>query len=210
MQTGSVPNDIMQNINPIALIILIPLMDSFIYPFLRRCGFPMRPIARITTGFFFAAAAMAYTAGIQSMVYHSAPYYDHPEGRQNYVSAAYLIPAYILIAAAEIFCTITGLEYAYKKAPESMKSIVMALFLLTNCVAALLGFALVSVTVDPKLVWMYTGISAFMFLCCIMFYICHHKADDTDAAEDAIARDIKLTHVSDEEKTVEYETNKVV
>ena len=209
MLTGNVPNDIMQNIDPIALIIMIPLMDTFVYPFLHRCNLPMRPITRITVGFFFASAAMGYTAGIQSMVYKTAPYYDHPEGRQNWISAAYLIPSYVLIAFSEIFASITGMEYAYKKAPQSMKSIVMALFLLTNCFASILAFALVSVTVDPKLTWMYTGISAFMLLCCILFYICHHKADETDAAEDAITRDVQtVRHNNDAESTIEYEANK--
>ncbi|GAA5803696.1 hypothetical protein HPULCUR_009179 [Helicostylum pulchrum] len=209
MLTGNVPNDIMQNIDPIALIILIPLMDSFVYPFLHRIGLPMRPITRITCGFFFAAASMGYTAGIQSMVYNSPPYYDHPDGKENWISAAYLIPSYVLIAISEIFASITGMEYAYKKAPQSMKSIVMALFLLTNCFASILAFALVSVTVDPKLVWMYTGICVFMLLCTILFYICHHKADVTDAEEDAIMRDIERKTVhTDEEDIVEYEANK--
>ncbi|KAG2230799.1 hypothetical protein INT48_008740 [Thamnidium elegans] len=209
MLTGNVPNDIMQNIDPIALIILIPLMDSFVYPFLHRIGLPMRPITRITCGFFFAAASMGYTAGIQSMVYNSPPYYDHPEGRENWISAAYLIPSYVLIAISEIFASITGMEYAYKKAPQSMKSIVMALFLLTNCFASILAFALVSVTVDPKLVWMYTGICGFMLLCTVLFYICHHKADITDSEEDAIMRDVeRKVEYTDEEDIVEYEANK--
>ncbi|CAO3673851.1 hypothetical protein G6F70_006863 [Rhizopus microsporus] len=208
MLTGNVPNDIMQNIDPIALIIIIPIMDSIVYPGLRRLGLPMRPIARITCGFFFAAAAMGYTAGIQSMVYKSAPYYDHPEGRQNWISAAYLIPSYVLIAISEIFASITGMEYAYKKAPQSMKSIVMALFLLTNCFASILAFALVSVAVDPKLEWMYTGISAAMFFCTIMFYICHHKADDTDVEEDAIVRDNMAQKATDDEIVTEYELEK--
>ncbi|KAG0782805.1 hypothetical protein G6F16_009871 [Rhizopus arrhizus] len=208
MLTGSVPNDIMQNIDPIALIIIIPIMDSFIYPGLRRIGLPMRPIARITLGFFFASAAMGYTAGIQSMVYKAPPYYDHPNGRQNWISAAYLIPSYVLIAISEIFASITGMEYAFKKAPQSMKSIVMALFLITNCFASILAFALVSVTVDPKLEWMYTGISAAMFFCTILFYICHHKADDVDVEEDAITRDNHTGLKTDEEVIVEYEAEK--
>ncbi|KAI8085799.1 POT family-domain-containing protein [Gilbertella persicaria] len=211
MLTGNVPNDIMQNIDPIALIIIIPLMDRFIYPGLRRIGIPMKPIARISCGFLFAAAAMGYTAGIQAMVYRTAPYYDNPNGKQNWISAAYLIPSYVLIAISEIFASITGMEYAYKKAPQSMKSIVMALFLLTNCFASILAFALVSVAVDPKLTWMYTGISAAMGACSVLFYICHHKNDDNDAEEDAIGRDADFRQnntVSDEEAVVTYEAEK--
>jgi POT family proton-dependent oligopeptide transporter len=214
MLTGNVPNDIMQNIDPIALIILIPLMDNFVYPFLRRCHIPMRPIMRIALGFFFAAAAMGYTAGIQAMVYRSPPYYDNPEGNQNWISAAYLIPSYVLIAISEIFASITGLEYAYKKAPQAMKSIVMALYLITNCFASILAFALVSVAVDPKLTWMYTGISCVMFACAIIFYVCHYKNDVNDIADDAIGRTNNNQSskqdkiLLDEEIIVEYEAEK--
>ncbi|KAI7864912.1 POT family-domain-containing protein [Spinellus fusiger] len=187
MWTGSVPNDIMQNIDPLVLIIFIPLMDRIVYPSLRRIGLPMRPILRITLGFIFAAIAMAYAAGIQSMIYKADfSYPDNPASEKRNISAAYQIPAYAFIALSEIFASITGLEYAYKKAPQSMKSIVMALFLFSNCFASILAFALVSVAVDPKLTWMYTGISIASGIVAILVYIFHHKNDDTDAEDDAI------------------------
>ena len=171
---------------------MIPVFDRVIYPTLRRFGFNMRPITRISLGFFFGSVAMAYTAGIQSKIYHTPPYYDHPSdeenGGKNYISAAYQIPSYCFVALSEIFTLITGMEYAYKKAPESMKAIVMSLFLFTNCVAALLGFALVSVAVDPKLTWMYTGISGAAFCCSILVWIFHRKQNDTDVQEDSIGR----------------------
>jgi proton-dependent oligopeptide transporter, POT family len=65
MDTHGVPNDFLQNIDPIALIIFIPIMDLAIYPALRKVGIQFRPITRIFFGFMFAAAAMAFSAGIQ-------------------------------------------------------------------------------------------------------------------------------------------------
>jgi POT family proton-dependent oligopeptide transporter len=201
MWTGNVPNDIMQNIDPLVLIITIPLMDRLGYPLLRRLGFPMRPIFRITLGFLFAACAMAYTAGIQAKIYGNTSGYP--------ISAGYQIPSYVFIAFSEIFASITGLEYAYKKAPQSMKSIVMALFLFTNCFASILGFALVSVAVDPKLTWMYTGISAACFICTILVYVCHHKNDDTDVEDDAIGRSgSQADQYNKNNAVVEYEVEK--
>ncbi|CAO0802193.1 unnamed protein product [Mucor circinelloides] len=207
MQTGDVPNDIMQNINPLALVILIPVMDRVFYPALRRMGINFRPMARITTGFLFASFAMAYAAGIQAYIYMQGPYYDHPTGNgKNDVSAGLIVPAYVLVAISEIFASITGLEYAYRKAPEKMKSLVMALFLLTNCFGSILGFALVSVAVDPKLKWMYAGIAIAMFVCAPLFYYCHGKNDKSDVAEDAIG--IRGDHDQEAEKAevfAEYE-----
>ncbi|KAI9305055.1 POT family-domain-containing protein [Cunninghamella echinulata] len=207
-QTGSVPNDIMQNINPITLVICIPIMDRFVYPGLRRIGFPMRPMARITCGFVFASLGMAYTAIVQHIIYSTGPYYDHPTGNKNDVSAGLVVPSYVLIGISEIFASITGLEYAFKKAPEKMKSLVMALFLFTNCISALLAFALVSVAVDPKLLWMYTGIAVATMICAVLFYVLHGKNDKTDVEEDNIVRDkqakeeYKHTEAIDEYETV--------
>lgn len=65
MELNGIPNDFLQNIDPIALIIFIPIMDLIIYPGLRKMGIHFRPITRIFFGFMFASAAMAYTAGIQ-------------------------------------------------------------------------------------------------------------------------------------------------
>ncbi|KAL9545154.1 hypothetical protein MBANPS3_007274 [Mucor bainieri] len=207
MQTGDVPNDIMQNINPLALVILIPIMDRVFYPTLRRMNINFRPMARITTGFLFASFAMAYAAGIQAYIYMQGPYYDHPTGNgKNDVSAGLIVPAYVLVAISEIFASITGLEYAYRKAPEKMKSLVMALFLLTNCFGSILGFALVSVAVDPKLKWMYAGIAIAMFVCAPLFYYCHGKNDKSDVAEDAIG--VRGDHDQEAEKAevfAEYE-----
>ncbi|KAI8993657.1 POT family-domain-containing protein [Pilobolus umbonatus] len=179
MNMGSIPNDIMQNLNPLTLIILIPIMDSIVYPGLRRYGFHMRPILRITLGFFVASIAMAYCAGIQSIINHS-------EGKVN---AGLQVPAYVIIGISEIFASITGLEYAYKKAPESMKSLVMGLFLFANCVSSLLNFILVALAVSKKVMYLYMGVAIACFVCSILFYFCHHKNDDTDVEDDAIGRE---------------------
>lgn len=65
MRTDGFPNDLLSNINPLTLIILIPIMDRFVYPGLRKIGIKMLPITRITLGFFVGALAMAYCAIIQ-------------------------------------------------------------------------------------------------------------------------------------------------
>jgi len=65
MDDHGIPNDFLQNIDPIALIVFIPIMDLIVYPTLRKLGIHFRPITRIFVGFLFGAAAMGFTAGIQ-------------------------------------------------------------------------------------------------------------------------------------------------
>jgi hypothetical protein len=38
MERNGVPNDIITNLNPISLVIFIPIVDAFLYPNLRKAG----------------------------------------------------------------------------------------------------------------------------------------------------------------------------
>lgn len=48
MKLNGIPNDIVSNLDPFALIILIPIFDLLIYPGLRRVGINFSPIKKIT------------------------------------------------------------------------------------------------------------------------------------------------------------------
>ena len=66
MELNGLPNDILSNLDPFALIILIPICDLIIYPFLRQRGINFTPIKKITWGFYTGAAAMIWAAVIQA------------------------------------------------------------------------------------------------------------------------------------------------
>lgn len=180
-----IPNDMMENIDPVAIIVFIPICNCFLYPLLRKMGIPFKPITRMTWGFFMGAAAMAYAAGVQKLIYESGPCYEAPAacaaGLQadgtyapNNVHVAIQTPAYVLIGLSEIFASITGLEYAYLKAPESMKSFVTSLFLLMTAFGAALGTTITPTAADPKLLWMYVALAVACFIAgCIMWLLCH-------------------------------------
>ena len=50
---------------------------------------------------------------------------------------------YVLIALSEIFASITGLEYAFTKAPKNMRSLVLAIFYFSSALSAAIGEAFV-------------------------------------------------------------------
>lgn len=194
MNTHGIPNDIMQNIDPIAIIIFIPIMDRLVYPLLRKWGIPFKPITRIFFGFMFASISMAYAAIVQHLIYQTGPCYDSPlscpaseDGSiPNNIHVAVQTPAYFFIALSEIFASITGLEYAYTKAPTNMKSFIMSMFLVTNAFGAALGIALSSTAVDPKLVWMYTGLSVATAIAGVIFWFVFKGLNDVEEEMNAI------------------------
>ena len=193
MELHGIPNDIMQNIDPLTIIIFIPIMDRLVYPLLRKFGIPFRPITRITMGFVFAALSMAYAAIVQHLIYISPPCYNAPlacpaanETSPNQVHVAVQTPAYLLIGLSEIFASITGLEYAFTKAPPSMKSFVMSIFLLQSAFGSALGIALAPTAKDPKLVWMYTGLGIATIITAGLFWICFRKYNATEESMNAL------------------------
>jgi POT family proton-dependent oligopeptide transporter len=76
------------------------------------------------------------------------------EGYQ--VSAAWILAPYVLLTAAEVMVSITGLEFAYTQAPRSAKSTVMSLWFLT--IAAGNFMVAVIAPLNP-----FDGAAAFLF-----------------------------------------------
>lgn len=204
MELHGIPNDILPNIDPITIIIFIPICDRFVYPLIRRCGLQFTALHKITWGFMFGSMAMVYAGFVQYLIYSSGPCYNHPltcnpENQNNInnnnsggsgsgtgsgqlpnqVHVAIQAPAYFFIAISEILASVTGLEYAYNCAPDTMKSFIMSLFLLTSAAGSLLGMIVAPLARDPFMVWFYGGLGVCCFVSGVMFwYFCKGIGND--------------------------------
>jgi POT family proton-dependent oligopeptide transporter len=78
MRGYGIPNDFMQNFDPLAIIICIPIMDRLVYPALRKYKIPFPPINRIVLGFWVVSLAMCYAAILQHFIYQAGPCFEHP------------------------------------------------------------------------------------------------------------------------------------
>jgi dipeptide/tripeptide permease len=220
MELHGLPNDILPNIDPITIIILIPLLDRFIYPFIRtRLHLAFTSTTRITWGFIVASFAMAYAAWLQSHIYSSPPCFTHPSNcaagkigenryKPNQIHVAWQTPAYALIALSEILANITGLELAYAKAPQNMKSFIMSMFLLTSAFGSALGMLLAPMAKDPRLVWMYTGLACTAALAGVAFYWTFKDSDQASSPKsvESAGEDIEL---ADRQRVDEANTREI-
>jgi POT family proton-dependent oligopeptide transporter len=69
MVTDGVPNDVINNLDPLCLLIFIPICDLLVYPGLRKIGINFTPIKKITVGFLTGSAAMIWAAVVQHYIY---------------------------------------------------------------------------------------------------------------------------------------------
>ncbi|KAI9047426.1 hypothetical protein LZ554_008870 [Drepanopeziza brunnea f. sp. 'monogermtubi'] len=196
MELGAIPNDAIQAINPIACVLLGPVLQNVLYPGLHKRKIPFGPIARMTTAFVIMAMAMAVAAGIQRLIYDSGPCYERPlecpasgGGKiPNHISVWAQTPIYFILALAEIFGFTTLSEYSYSKAPKDMRSLVQALRQVTAGVGSAFGMALSPVGVNPKILWMYASLAIVMAITSPIFWVVFAKYDGMDKELDDLDR----------------------
>jgi len=108
-----------QAANPFLILILVPLFSYIFYPMIHRV-FPLTPLRKIGMGMFLTIVAFSVSALIEQSIQDG--------GKPN---IAWQVVAYIILTAAEVMVSITCLEFSYTQAPNSIKSIVMSLYLLS-------------------------------------------------------------------------------
>ncbi|KAL5116475.1 hypothetical protein ACEQ8H_005596 [Pleosporales sp. CAS-2024a] len=177
MALHGTPNDLLQNLDPIALIIFIPFLDLVVYPALRRCKIDFDPISRIFAGFLLVSMSMVYASVLQHYIY------TRPEKSIHVWIQA---PAYIFVALSEAFIIITGLELAFTQAPKNLRSFISALFWITIGIAAAICIALSPVSQDPFVLYLYAGLGITGFIAGCIFFLCFRKGRKWSAANAVI------------------------
>ena len=108
-----------QAVNPIMILVYIPVFQFVVYPLINKV-FKLTPIRKISMGLFVMVAGFAMVGVVQSWV---------DAGQRP--SIGWQVLAYAILTASEVMVSITGLEFAYTQAPKRMKSMIMALFLMS-------------------------------------------------------------------------------
>jgi len=107
----------MQSANPLLVMMLVPLLTLLIYPRLGKWASPLR---RMSYGMFLGAFSYVIVAALQQRLEAGAQ-----------LSVAWQIVPYIVLTAAEVLVSTTGLEFAFREAAAEMKSLIMSFWLLT-------------------------------------------------------------------------------
>lgn len=108
-----------QAVNPILVMAFVPLFDLLVYPLVGKF-FTVTPLRKIGAGFVLTVFSFALTAWAERLISHGVD-----------TSIMWQVGSYVLITAAEVLVSVTALEFSYTQAPNSLKSLVMGLYLLS-------------------------------------------------------------------------------
>lgn len=146
-----------QAVNAILVLILIPLNGYVLYPAVSRV-FPLTPLRKIGIGFFLTAFTFVISAYIEVRL-----------GQGERVNIGWQLFAYVVLTLAEVLVYGTGLEFFYTQAPNRMKSLVMALFLLAVSIGNLFTSLVNVVIQNPDGTSRLEGAAYYLAFAALMF-----------------------------------------
>jgi proton-dependent oligopeptide transporter, POT family len=172
-----------QAVNPLLIMLMIPLFTYGIYPGLNRLV-RLTPLRKISIGMFLMVAAFAITAYSEMLI-----------ERQAQPTIWWQVLAFLLLTTAEVMVSITCLEFSYTQAPKKMKSLIMGLYLLSNAVGNLFTACVNLFIKNPdgtnklpgaSYYWFFTGLMlATTVLFCIYAAFYREKTYIQDGAPDS-------------------------
>ena len=161
-----------QAVNPLLIMVMIPLFTYGIYPAVNRV-IRLTPLRKIGAGMFLMVLAFVVTAHAQALI--GQPNRQPP-------SIWWQLLAFTLLTTAELMVSITCLEFSYTQAPKKMKSLIMGLYLLSstlgNLFTAAVNFFIQNHDGTSKLpgasyYWFFAGlmfVTSLLFCAYALFY----------------------------------------
>jgi len=122
----------LSTINTVFLLLFIPLFNYLIYPWFDKRGLKTTPLRRLGIGLILTALSFVVIGLAHNSIEHGGT-----------PSMWWEVLAFMVLSAAEVLVSITGLEYAYTHSPKSMKSTMTGIWFLVvsfgNLITALVN-----------------------------------------------------------------------
>lgn len=110
----------MQALNPLLVMILIPFNNFVLYPLLEKSGLKITALRRMGAGIAFSGFAWIVAGSLQVWLDNG-----------HIVSILWQMLPYALLTFGEVMVSATGLEFAYSQAPAAMKGIITSFWQLS-------------------------------------------------------------------------------
>lgn len=185
LTSNGVPNDLLDNLNPITTITTTFFISYILTPQLRRFGIKFGPVRSIFIGSLFASVGSSSYAIIQHYIYKTSPcgYNASTCTEGTGVSPLslwlYAIPV-VACAPTEPLLYVPAFSLAYARSPPNMKGLVMGASLFTLSLAQLVSLMFSGLVKDPNLVWVFAGPSIVGFVVAFVFWFLFKHLDQEE------------------------------
>lgn len=148
----------LQTVNPVCILTFIPV-SLWLFPRLERwTGMAFTTRRKMLAGFILLLTAMLMESWVSHQIDLHRP-----------VHAGWQVLALVVLSAAEVLISISGLQYGYTHAPRSMKSTIGSIWLLTTAVGNGLNAFLKSLAEhDPVFAFLKCNTLFYWLLCGIL------------------------------------------
>ena len=99
----------------IPLLILIPLVDKFVFPAIAYCGLRLTPLRKMGAGMLFAAASAGVAGWVEiwrkKSIRELGYFHQHvfrAGTNVSQMSVFYQVPQYVLLGTGEVLVAVTG------------------------------------------------------------------------------------------------------
>jgi dipeptide/tripeptide permease len=179
------------NINTILIIILVPILAFFVYPFCDRRGWNFGPQRRMAAGFLLVVLSFAVSAGLAPMIekaYLSSGRLmeDSAKYDGNYCAKCYSawlqFPQWFLLSLGEALFSPTGVQFTYIEAGRQFRAVSTSFWLLATSFGSILimifepAFDSAGLSSSTR-GWAYSGIGlgGFFLYCLTSYYYTPRK-----------------------------------
>ncbi|XP_050394288.1 solute carrier family 15 member 4 [Patella vulgata] len=148
----NIPAAMLNVFNTIIIILLIPLVDRVIYPLFSSFGRPITHLQRMGIGMLLAAASVV-VAGIVE-IYRKKELEESggfiqtladQKFNSSHFSVFIQVPQFALVGASEVFASVSGLEFAFTQAPQSMQGFLTGLFFVASGLGSYVSTAILRI-----------------------------------------------------------------
>lgn len=153
--------DQMHMLHSLFVLILLPVFDIIIHPFLYRFGI-RRPFQKMVIGGISTAVSFLMAAVLQFQIESSSEIAVH---------MLWQLPQYIAMAVGEVMFSVTGMTFSYKEAPASMKSVVMAFWFINIAVGNLIIMFITKLSLFDSQMHEFIFFSGLLFVDMLVFIV---------------------------------------
>lgn len=147
-------------LGPIIMLALIPIWKQVVIPIFNKLNYKLEPLQSVGAGAICAGLSFVCAGYLQ---------YQIERANSQKISIAWQFPQFFLAMLGETLLSIPGLQFSYTKAPETMKSVLTAMWFVNCAIGNLMVVVITELNLFQRQSNEFFFYATYMFICTIVY-----------------------------------------